>query len=142
MDEENLLSIDEDYVSHYQLPSPATSLLLCGAFFHAIHGGFPFLLQSEFFRDVSFLLSRGSPASWPDHRLLALCNMVWATGARWLQTMQFAQEVSAEHHAVYYARARALGCDHRIQFDHPDLQMLQCIAITAFYLLVNGSVQR
>lgn len=82
------------------------------------------MLPSRFFHDLSVLFSRGSPASLLDHRFLALCNMVWATGARWLQTMQFAQEASAEHHTAYYARARALGCDHRIQCDHPDLQML------------------
>jgi hypothetical protein len=41
MDEENLLSIDEDHVNHYQLPSPATSLLLSEAFFMLCKEGFP-----------------------------------------------------------------------------------------------------
>ena len=40
------------------------------------------------------------------------------------------------------ARARALGLDHRMLFQHPDVEMTQAIGVLGFYLLINGSIQR
>ena len=70
----------------------------------------------------------------------ALTNVIWALGAKWLKDTEVDQYDFAEDHLTYYARARALGLDHRILFDHPDVQMAQSVGILAFYLLVNGSI--
>ena len=48
----------------------------------------------------------------------------------------------AEHHLIYYARAQALGLDHRIHFDHVDIERVEELGLIAFYLLLNGVYYR
>jgi hypothetical protein len=142
MDELNILTVDEDFVVHNHIPPLPTALLLGEAFLHALQGSFPFVQHQTLLDNLPSFYADGFPSTWAERRLLALCNMMWATGAKWLETMQLNQFIDTEHHLMYYARARALGLDHRIQFDRPDLLTLQGMGVLAFYLFVNGSIQR
>lgn len=141
MDDTNLLSIDEDYVDAYQWPSPEMALILSEAFFHAMQGAFQYVLREEFFRKM-FSLGKDSLLSWSERRWLAMANLVWAIGSKWLQMTKLDYPSPNEGHLVYYARARALGLDHRVMSDHPDLERVQGIGLLAFYLLINGSINR
>lgn len=69
-------------------------------------------------------------------------NIVWAAGASWLQWAQLSHLTNHESHLIYYARARALGLDHRVPFDHPDLDLVEEMGVLAAYLLADGSVSR
>lgn len=51
-------------------------------------------------------------------------------------------EAPPDTHQDYYARARALGLDHRVVFDHPDIDQVQGMGLLSLYLLFNGSVTR
>ena len=117
-------------------------MLLSEAFFHAIHGAFYFVEREQFLNGLMTVLAAGSIPSWSQRPFLAVCNLVWATAARWLQMTGLGERVDAEDHLVYYARARSLGLDHRIHVDHTDVQMVQGMGILAFYLLINNSIQR
>ena len=46
------------------------------------------------------------------------------------------------NHIEFYARARALGLDHRVVFDHPVLEQIQSLGLLGFYLYINGSIAR
>ena len=142
VDQVDLLSVDEDYVNPHQYPPVSTAILLSEAFFHALHGSFYFVEREQFLADLMTVQAAGSISNWSQRPFLAVCNMVWATAARWLEMTELAERTDAEDHLVYYARARSLGLDHRIQFDNADVQTVQGMGILAFYLLVNHSIQR
>lgn len=142
MDDENLLSINEDHVVAEQLPAAEVALMLSEAYFHAMQGAFQFIQREEFLSQLDSLLTRTEHTSWAQRRTLSLVNVVWAVGAKWLQITQLRGQDSVDDHLTYYARARALGLDHRIMFEHPNVEMTQAIGILGFYLLINGSIQR
>ncbi|KAK7894621.1 hypothetical protein LTR67_006383 [Exophiala xenobiotica] len=142
MDDLDLLAVDEDLVDPYEWPPAQTAALLSEAYFHAMQDAFPFVIREPFLQKV-FSYPRGiSVPSWSHRRWLALANIVWAVGAKWLQITGLDHQETQETHLIYYARARALGLDHRIMFDHPDVDRVQGIGLLAFYLLINGSIAR
>ncbi|KAK4940189.1 hypothetical protein LTR10_019617 [Elasticomyces elasticus] len=142
MDEADLLAIDEDLVDPYEWPLADAGLILSEACFHALQGTFPFILREEFLQTM-FRYPRQRPMpSWGQRRWLAMANLVWAVGAKWLQITKLEQQNAQDIHLLYYARARALGLDHRVLFDHPDIERVQGIGLLAFYLLSNGSITR
>lgn len=154
MDDQDLLGINEDYVDPHELPTWPSAQILSEAYFHCSQGAFRFVQRERFLKELHQTFhaaaSPGFPISWYQRRFLALANMMWSVGAKWLEIArldttdipQFGQMPISEGHLVYYARARALGLDHRMQLDHPDVQMVQGLGVLALYLMVNGSIQR
>lgn len=152
MDDQDLLEIDEDYIDPHELPSWHSALILSEAYFHSLQGAFRFVQRENFLKELKRTYesaARGRLPSWSRRRYLSVANMMWSIGAKWLETRQPKQprashvdQTPIESHLVYYARARSLGLDHRIQLDHPDIQTVQGLGILAFYLMANGSIQR
>ncbi|KAK5188474.1 hypothetical protein LTR72_011099 [Exophiala xenobiotica] len=90
MDDINLMDVDEDDVDSTAWPPFEVAILLSEAFFHAMQGAFPFILREEFLqRLVNFPTARALP-SWSDRRWLAMANLVWAVGSRWLRMTELA----------------------------------------------------
>ena len=127
--------------------------VLSEAYFHAVQGAFRFVEREQFFRDLENVFNNSAVRSaldWPLRRTLALANVMWAVGAKWLEITQIdrqpllqnAEGSLVENQLMYYARARALGLDHRMQVDHPSLETVQGLAVLGFYLLSNGSIHR
>lgn len=139
MDDHEVLAVDEDRIDQYQTPSFFMSLVLSEAYFHAVQGAFPFIIREQF---LGNLYTISSYYSWIARRWLAKANIVWATGSKWLEMTGMNDQASTENHQHYYARARALGLDHRVVFDHPDIDQVQGIGLLALYLLFNGSITR
>lgn len=143
VDEENLLSIDEDYIEPNQLPSVEVATILSEAYFLSARSGLLLIDKQDFYQTSSQCLSRrGSPFSRTENRWLLKANVVWALGAKWLQSIGFDQTGRLESHLVYYARSRALGLDHRVPLDHPNVDMIEASGLLALYLLANGSISR
>lgn len=143
MDEHNVLAIDEDLVDPYEWPPAETTIILSEeAFFHAMQGTFPFVLREPFIQAIFSYQHQKLVPSWSRRRWLALANIVWAIGSKWLQITGLDDQTAQNTHLLYYARARALGLDHRVVFDHPDIDRVQGMGLLAFYLLINGSISR
>ncbi|KIW28890.1 uncharacterized protein PV07_04745 [Cladophialophora immunda] len=119
MDDINLLEIDEDHVDPYDRPSFEAAVILAEACFHSIQGAFEFVNREKY-----------------------LHTMINSPRAKWLQITKPNYSSGPESHLLYFARARALGLDHRILFDHPDIARVEEIGLLAFYLLMNGSITR
>jgi hypothetical protein len=102
MGESILLAIDEDYLEAGLLPSPDTAILLTEACFHCMHDGFWFMDRNAFLQNLSHVLRVRSVHSWAERRWLAMANVVWAIGAKWLQMPKLDKYV--ETHLAYYAR--------------------------------------
>ena len=141
-DEEYLLAVDEDYVEPLQLPHINTAVLLSEAYFHCVNGDFYFIEREAFLAELMAIYRAGQPPSWPQRPFLGICNMVWAIAARWMHIVGLAERINLENHILFFARSRSLGLDHRIQFDHPDVQTVQGMGLMVFYLLNNNSIQR
>jgi hypothetical protein len=142
MDDQDLLTIDEDLVDQFEWPSPDWALILTEAYFHAMQGSFPFVLREPFLQTMAAFPQEQRLPTWSGRRWLSLANLVWAIGSKWLEMTKLMPTESTETHLLYYARARALGLDHRVVFDHPDMERIQGIGLLAFYLLINGSITR
>ena len=142
MDDFDLLSVDEDHVIAHEMPSLELSFTLAEACFHAVQGSFAFVHREQFLDVLAHFPRKQSPLSWAERRWLALANLVFALGAKWLQQTEPGDSLVVHNHLEFYARARALGLDHRIVFDHPVLEQIQALGLLAFYLFVNGSIFR
>ncbi len=143
MDDTDVLAIDEDFVDQTHWPAKETMVLLSEAFFHAMQGAYHFVLREQFLTQAfQFSVQEQGPLPWRKRRWMALANLVWAIGSKWLQITKLHDANFKEDHLIYYARARALGLDHRVMFDHPDIERVQGIGLLAFYLLINGSISR
>lgn len=142
----------EDYVDAHLTPSWQVAQVLTEAYFHSIQGAFRFIEREQFFQDLRHIYNATitTPLGWPQRRTLAVANVMWAIGAKWMEMTQLDRQTHpdnagvplVENQLVYYARARSLGLDHRMQVDHPSLETVQGMAILSFYLLSNGSVHK
>jgi hypothetical protein len=142
MDDTNILAVDEDFVDQYHWPARESVVLLSEAFFHAMQGAFQFVLREQFLQQAYQFSATGQNPSWTKRPWLALANLVWAIGSKWLQITKLSEQEPNDEHLIYFARARALGLDHRVMFDHPDIERVQGIGLLSFYLLINGSITR
>jgi hypothetical protein len=142
MDEENILSVDEDYVEACHWPGDEIAQILSEAYFHALQGIFNWIDREKFLLELSEYRNNKGPMTWDSRRWLALANLVWAIGSKWLSQAKLNDDAGFENHLVYYARARALGLDHRVMLDHPGMQGVRALGMLSFYLFTNGSVTR
>lgn len=141
LDDADLLSVDEDVVSE-DIPPPEIAYLLAEACFHSLQGAFMFNYRAEFLETLSHFPPNRPTLSWTQRQWLATANIVFAIGARWLQYTRMDDVIARYNHIEFYARARALGLDHRVVFDHPVLEQIQSLGLLGFYLYINGSIAR
>lgn len=141
MDDTNVLAIDEDDINELDRPPLETAVILSEAYFHALQGAFHFVGRDKFLTTLHSFPHQ-TALDWSQRRWLALANLVWAIGSKWLQISKLDHIYRSDSHLVYYARARRLGLDHRVMFDHPDIERVQAMGILAFYLFINGSIAR
>jgi hypothetical protein len=143
LDDEDLLSVDEDRLpsEREDIPPPEIAYLLAEACFHSLQGAFMFNYRAEFLETLSRFPPNRPTLSWRQRQWLATANIVFAIGARWLQYTRMDDSITLRH-VEFYARARALGLDHRVVFDHPVLEQIQSLGLLGFYLYINGSIAR
>ena len=143
MDDVELLAVDEDHVNELEWPDVETSKVLASAYFDNLHGAFPFLFRAHFFSTIAAFPRFKAQLSWPERRWLAVANVVFAVGSRWMflsgSQMSFINN-GPHDHLLYYARARALGLDHRILMDHPLVEQVQALGVLGLYLVLTNHI--
>jgi hypothetical protein len=142
MDDENLLSVDEDYVNAFHWPGGVAVQILSEGFFHALQSIFDFFARDEFLAELHQFPHHQTSFTWEQRRWLALTNLIWAIGSKWVHHAMLNDEPEVENHLVYYARARALGLDHRVMLDAQTFYGVKALGMLSFYLFMNGSVTR
>ena len=103
MDDEDLLSLNEDYVDALHWPGDLTARILCEAFFHALHGIFDCLARERVLAELDGFPRNRRSLSWDQRRWLATTNLMWAIGSKWLQQAKLNDDPGMENHLVYYA---------------------------------------
>lgn len=141
-DDEALLSIDEDSVNALHWPGDMTARILSEAFFHALHGIFDSIDRQNFLFKLHQFPRNQRSLTWDQRRWLAVTNLMWATGSKWLRCTLLDDDSGIENHLVYYARSRALGLDHRVIPDLAAMGSIMSTGLLSFYLFTNGSITR
>jgi hypothetical protein len=142
MDDFELLAVDEESLGALYRPPLKTAVELSEAYFDSLHNIFPFV-NADQYREIILQYFQQSPSAlWDERRWLATANVIFGLGSKWLHLAAPEGEYREEDHLTYYARARALGLDHRLPFDHPTLEQVQALGVLALYLFVNNSIAR
>ncbi len=142
MDDVELLSIDEDRVDALEWPPLEVALVLSKAYFDSLYTVFPFMDEHQFYDVLHHFPRYTTSLSWDERRWLSVANLVFGLASRWLHLTAPESNFGFEGHLIYYARARSLGLDHRLLFDHPTLEQIQALGLLAGYLFVNNSIAR
>ncbi|KAK5188950.1 hypothetical protein LTR92_011042 [Exophiala xenobiotica] len=140
MDEEDILSVDEDYVDPLHWPGQPAVHILSEAFFHSVPNALHGISREQFLGELHTFAQYHGSLSWDQRRWLALSNLIWAVGSRWLHRSMLADLPGLDNHLLYYARARALGLDHRVILGDPDIHSVKKLGLLSLYLYINGSV--
>ncbi|KAK5202660.1 hypothetical protein LTR96_011402 [Exophiala xenobiotica] len=139
MDEEDILSVDEDYVDPLHWPGEPAVQILSEAFFHSVPNALHGISREQFLGELHAFAQYHGSLSWDQRRWLALTNLIWALGSRWLHKSMLADLPGLDNHLVFYARARALGLDHRVILGDPDIHGVKKLGLLSLYLYTNGS---
>ena len=139
IDDTNLLLVDEDDVNPLEWPHPDIALTLSKAYFDTLHTCFPFIDKMNFLNTLTHFREGRTSVSWNERRWMSMANLIFAVGSKHLN---MGSRDAVPDHLIYYARARALGLDHRLLFDHPRFEQIQALGILGLYLFVNHSVAR
>ncbi|KAJ5180868.1 hypothetical protein N7492_004078 [Penicillium capsulatum] len=81
------------------------------------------------------------PESQPHRKWLAILNIIFAIGCRYCRLIEPGNTTQQED-LVFLTRARHLGLNEGVLFDHTDLQQVQLEFLFAVYLLCLGQVNR
>ena len=139
IDDTDLLSVDEEAINAFDWPHPRVALMLSESYFGSLHHCFPFIDKNEFLNKLKHIHEDKIAASWSERRWLSMANLIFALGSKHIN---MGNKADIADHLVYYARARALGLDHRLLFDHPLFEQIQSLGILGLYLFVNHSISR
>ncbi|KAH7108881.1 fungal-specific transcription factor domain-containing protein [Dendryphion nanum] len=131
-------------VNPFELPSRETAQRLLDGYMTTVQDSFPILPETLFkhqFDQYYTSVMQGMPSPVPP-KWLAILNLVFAIGAKYLQLMEADWEIGGQDHHLYWSRAHALGLDGSFLVAHPDLMQIQTTALLAFYFLSIGHVNR
>lgn len=127
-------------VNPYQTPSKETADRSLATYTGSVHPSFPIIGKRTFSSQYRTFMQE--PTSHPGERWLAILNLIFALGARYSQLVRMEGRGDARDHLIYFSRARLLSMNGTTIFSHPDLQQVQVLGLTAFYLLATSQINR
>jgi hypothetical protein len=113
---------------------------LVEVYFQTVHPAFPVIEKSMFLRQCQSLYTNRNMQ--PGKRWLAILNLIIAISARHSLLMGNRSMEEYGEHRVYFSRSWWLSRGGDTLFDNPNLQQVQIEALTGFYLLSVGQVNR
>ena len=131
-------------VNPFELPPRDTAQMLLDGYVATVQDSFPVLSETVFrcqFDQYYTSMLQGMPST-VSHRWLAILNLAFAIGAKYLQLTDADVQSNGHDHHVYWSRAHVLGLDGSSLVAHPDLMQIQMTALVAFYFLCIGHVNR
>jgi hypothetical protein len=107
------------------------------AFLTYVHPTFSAIRKNTF---ISQYQQFSRNASSPPPKWLAILNMIFAIGCHYSRLID--DPISSEEELLYLTRARHLGLQSKVLFEHTDLQQTQLETLVAIYLLCLGQINR
>ncbi|KAI9738265.1 MAG: hypothetical protein M1834_008763 [Cirrosporium novae-zelandiae] len=130
-----------DEVDPYDIPSRDVAVNLFSSYLETVQATFPVIGKIDFIRQFYRFIDR--PSTEPGTKWLAILNLIFAIGAKYLQvTTQLRDPEDKRGHQIYFKRARMLALTGHSLLKHPDLQQIQITALMSFYLLTVNQINR
>jgi hypothetical protein len=123
----------------YEVPSRETATRLFNAYLTSVHPSYPIIGISTFVSQFQVFFNQ--PTLRPGSKWLAILNLIFAIGAKYIHLTDCEWKGREDDHHVYFSRAKALSLDDQL-LHHPDLQQLQVEGLVSFYLLASGHINR
>lgn len=131
------ISVSEN-VDQLALPPQALAEHLLEAYMDSVNESLPLIRSSLFRIQVRRFYSQVSAR--PGKNWLAILNLVFAIGMRYLQLSQMT--FATKDHQVFFLRAQKLCSAEDLLYDHPDLQQVQIKCLLALYFLSTAQINR
>lgn len=132
--------VRSEEVNALEWPPPMLARALVDSYFDIVHVSFPILSRNDFYK--KFETFPKAQISTEDQGWLAVANMVFAIGAKFAHLTNADYRGDDRDHLVYYARASALGMDHRTLNRDPELQHTACLGVLGLYLFTTDQLNR
>lgn len=129
----------DDPVDPFELPPIEIAKKLLSFYLDTVHGGFPIIEKDKVNREFNKVYGN-EPYRLP-LKYRAMLNLIFAIGAKHAHLIRDPQGDTRDH-AIYFARARMVGMNGDILFQHPDTQQVQICALLGFYLMGVSQVNR
>ncbi len=129
----------EDHIDPFELPPIDNARKLFRFYFDTVHAGFPIIEKADVNRefDRAFAMEPYRLS----HKYRAILNLIFAIGAKHAHLVREPQG-DARDHAIFFTRARMVGMNGDVLFQHPDHQQVQICAILGFYLMSVSQISR
>ena len=128
-----------NHLDAYEVPTREAAGRLFNAYLSSVHPSFPIIGVSTFASQFQAFFSQ--PTLKPGRKWLAILNLIFAIGARFVYLTDSSLHQHGKEHMTYFSRAKVLSLDDQF-LQHPDLQQLQVEGLASFYLLVLGHMNR
>ncbi|OQD83182.1 hypothetical protein PENANT_c018G07797 [Penicillium antarcticum] len=129
-----------EHCDPYALPPRELADRYFDAYLTYVHPTFGVIRKSNFLSQYQKFFENMSTTPRP-RKWQAILNMIFAIGSRHCRLMENIHSMSEED-LVFLSRARLLGFDSGVLFEHSDLQQIQLEALMSIYLLCLGQVNR
>ena len=123
-----------------EIPVRSIANALFESYLSTVHPSFPIIGKNTFVHQYNSLFQR-QPKIKPNNDWLAILNMIFAIGAKYLHLLR-TEGVDAKDHLVYFTRARMLGFNADAILGHAGLQKVQITGLIAFYLMAINQINR
>ncbi|PSN62764.1 hypothetical protein BS50DRAFT_128596 [Corynespora cassiicola Philippines] len=131
-------------VDPFEIPPLAVAQNLLDVYMETVQDSFPILSRQCFtsqFRQYFTSISRGSPLVI-SRRWLAILNLVFAIGTRYLHLTRVGWLEDDQGHQIFQSRAQILGFSGPDLVSLPDLLQIQITVLLAFYFFSVGHINR
>ncbi|KAF7595316.1 hypothetical protein BBP40_006565 [Aspergillus hancockii] len=122
-----------------ELPLKDTATKLLNAYLSSVHPSFPIIGISTFASQFQAFFH--NPSLKPGNKWLAILNLIFAIGAKYIHLSNAERKKDREDHSLYFLRARILSLEGQL-LHHSDLQQLQVEGLASFYMLAAGQINR
>lgn len=136
----DLAIVSYDAVDMYEIPPTELAQTMFDTYMRRVHPSFPIVGRINLINQFAKFLQK--PASRPPPKWLAILNLIFAISARYSHLIQASWRGDDRDHLIYFTRARLLAIDNETLLNHPDLQMIQIIALMSFYLMSTDQINR
>ncbi|KAL8726369.1 MAG: hypothetical protein Q9166_006776 [cf. Caloplaca sp. 2 TL-2023] len=128
-----------DQIQIYHLPPRDIADLLLTCYLECVHPAFPILGKTTFVKQYRAFYDNPSLRTGP--AWLAILNLLFAIAARYSRLIRAEWIQHADDDHTYFSRARLLGLSDAL-WVHAELQRIQVISLTSFYLMATNQINR
>jgi hypothetical protein len=123
----------------YILPTRSWGNHLMETYLQRVDPSFPLIERALFASQYKHAFTQYS--STPPRKWLAVLNMLFAIGAKYLELSQSGLNSDLDDH-IFFHRAMTLSANESIHCEHADIQQVQIELLASIYYLASAQINR